>query len=105
MFIFMFLIQRALQRLTALHDTIKNRVAAVSWICACAGKWAHASKEEAEAKKAEGAPFCYRMRVPENKDIVIDDLVRGTVSFNTSSVGDFVVMRSNGIPVYVRPCP
>jgi len=30
----------------------------------------------------------------------VDDAVRGDVRFNTSAVGDFVVMRSNGLPVY-----
>ena len=70
-----------------------------------AGKWASASAEEVEEMKGKGAPFCYRMRVPADKDIIIDDLVRGRVSFNTNAVGDFVVMRSNGLPVYVRPAP
>ncbi len=31
---------------------------------------------------------------------MIDDAIRGDVRFNTSAVGDFVVMRSNGLPVY-----
>ena len=29
------------------------------------GKWATASKEEVEAMKATGAPFCYRFKVPK----------------------------------------
>jgi glutamyl/glutaminyl-tRNA synthetase len=29
------------------------------------GKWAAASKEEVEAMKASGAPYCYRFRVPK----------------------------------------
>jgi len=29
------------------------------------GKWALASKEEVEAMKATGAPYCYRFRVPK----------------------------------------
>ena len=29
------------------------------------GKWASASKEEVEAMKASGAPYCYRFRVPK----------------------------------------
>ena len=32
--------------------------------------------------------------------MVIRDEVRGDVRFNTDTLGDFVIMRSNGLPVY-----
>eukprot|EP00200_Dunaliella_tertiolecta_P004934 CAMPEP_0202349704 /NCGR_PEP_ID=MMETSP1126-20121109/7085_1 /ASSEMBLY_ACC=CAM_ASM_000457 /TAXON_ID=3047 /ORGANISM="Dunaliella tertiolecta, Strain CCMP1320" /LENGTH=553 /DNA_ID=CAMNT_0048941559 /DNA_START=58 /DNA_END=1716 /DNA_ORIENTATION=+ len=64
------------------------------------GKWATASKEEVEAMKATGAPFCYRFRVPKNKEITIKDTIRGDVTWNTDTLGDFVLLRSNGLPVY-----
>ena len=48
----------------------------------------------------QGTPFCYRFRVPPNKDILIPDRVRGDVKFNTNALGDFVILRSNGLPVY-----
>ena len=48
----------------------------------------------------QGTPFCYRFRVPPNKDIVIKDKIRGDVKFNTNALGDFVILRSNGLPVY-----
>ena len=31
---------------------------------------------------------------------MIKDEVRGDVKFNTDTLGDFVIMRSNGLPVY-----
>lgn len=40
--------------------------------------------------------------MPPNKNVVVRDLVRGDVTFNTDTLGDFVVMRSNGLPVL--PC-
>eukprot|EP00882_Tetradesmus_deserticola_P021836 GHRQ01023643.1.p1 GENE.GHRQ01023643.1~~GHRQ01023643.1.p1 ORF type:complete len:549 (+),score=257.70 GHRQ01023643.1:217-1863(+) len=64
------------------------------------GKWSSASKEEVEAEMAKGTPYCYRFRVPPNKEIGINDIVRGQVSWNTDNLGDFVVLRSNGLPVY-----
>eukprot|EP00193_Tetraselmis_chui_P022775 CAMPEP_0177772838 /NCGR_PEP_ID=MMETSP0491_2-20121128/12499_1 /TAXON_ID=63592 /ORGANISM="Tetraselmis chuii, Strain PLY429" /LENGTH=578 /DNA_ID=CAMNT_0019290801 /DNA_START=66 /DNA_END=1802 /DNA_ORIENTATION=+ len=64
------------------------------------GKWASASAEEVEEMKQSGAPFCYRFRVPKNKVITIQDTIRGEVSWNTDTLGDFVVLRSNGMPVY-----
>ena len=41
------------------------------------GKWAKASAEEVAAALAAGTPCCYRFRVPANKEIAINDIVRG----------------------------
>lgn len=35
------------------------------------GKWSKASKEEVEAEMAKGTPYCYRFRVPANKEVRI----------------------------------
>lgn len=64
------------------------------------GRWADATAEEVEAEKAKGTPYCYRFRVPKHQDVVIDDSVRGSITFSTDTLGDFVIMRSNGLPVY-----
>jgi glutamyl-tRNA synthetase len=34
------------------------------------------------------------------QEIGINDIVRGQVTWNTDNLGDFVVLRSNGLPVY-----
>jgi glutamyl-tRNA synthetase len=41
-----------------------------------------------------------RMSVPQGDPIVVDDLVRGAVSFETRDVDDFVILRSDGTPTY-----
>lgn len=64
------------------------------------GKWASASAEEVAEMKAQGVPHCYRFRVPKNQVIKIQDVVRGEVAWNTDTLGDFVILRSNGLPVY-----
>ena len=56
--------------------------------------------QEVESEKAKGSPYCYRFRVPKHQDITVQDAVRGHVTFNTDTLGDFVIMRSNGLPVY-----
>ena len=48
----------------------------------------------------QGTPYCYRFRVPPNENILIPDRIRGDVRFNTNALGDFVILRSNGLPVY-----
>jgi glutamyl-tRNA synthetase len=64
------------------------------------GRWASATKEEVEAELAKGTPCCYRFRVPAAREVAIDDAVRGRVAWSTDTLGDFVVLRSNGLPVY-----
>lgn len=64
------------------------------------GKWAKASAEEVAAEMAKGTPHCYRFRVPPGETITINDVVRGEVSWSTDTLGDFVLLRSNGLPVY-----
>ncbi|PWA60904.1 glutamate tRNA synthetase [Artemisia annua] len=64
------------------------------------GKWATATEEEVQEELAKGTPFTYRFRVPKEGSLKINDLIRGEVSWNLDTLGDFVVMRSNGQPVY-----
>ncbi|WP_342560052.1 glutamate--tRNA ligase [Psychrobacillus sp. FSL W7-1457] len=64
------------------------------------GKCRHLSKEEVQEKENAGIPYTIRMRVPENVTYTFDDLVRGTVSFESKDVGDWVLVKANGIPTY-----
>ncbi len=56
------------------------------------------SKEEIEEKKKTGR-FAVRFKV-EPGLVEFEDLVRGKVVFNTDQIGDFVIARSDGVPVY-----
>ncbi len=58
---------------------------------------------EAEIKKfeEEGRKPTIRFKVDEGINIVIDDMIRGKVEFNSSNIGgDFIIVRSEGVPVY-----
>ena len=63
-------------------------------------KCLHLSKEEIEAKEKAGVPYSIRLRVPSNKKYEFDDIIRGHVSFESKDIGDFVIVKSNGIPTY-----
>ncbi len=54
--------------------------------------------EEAETRAARGEP-ALRFRGP-TEDVVVEDLVRGTVEFGAAMLGDFIIMRSDGRPTY-----
>ena len=65
------------------------------------GTWRDADPELVQKKLDEGAEFTVRFKVPQGARVVIDDAVRGTVSWDAeSTVGDFILLRSSGVPVY-----
>eukprot|EP00250_Pteridium_aquilinum_P019075 c24280_g3_i1 orf=227-2053(-) len=64
------------------------------------GKWAKASQEDVEAELAKGKPYTYRFRVATEGSVKIDDLIRGEVAWALDTLGDFIILRSNGQPVY-----
>jgi len=64
------------------------------------GRCRQLTAEDKARLEAEGRKCTVRFRVPDNKQIVFNDLVRGVVSFESSGIGDFVIVKSDGIPVY-----
>jgi nondiscriminating glutamyl-tRNA synthetase len=64
------------------------------------GRCRDLTEEERKAFEAEGRKAVVRFRVPEEEIIKINDLVRGEVSFESSGIGDFVIVKSDGVPTY-----
>jgi len=58
------------------------------------------SAEEVQSRLQSGNPFVIRFKMPENRDIVEEDLIRGRVSFNTNQLDDKVLFKSDGMPTY-----
>ncbi|MEW6624973.1 MAG: glutamate--tRNA ligase [Bacillota bacterium] len=55
----------------------------------------------AEKKKlAEDRKSVIRFLVPEGQVVEIDDVVRGQVRYETDGIGDFIIIKSDGIPTY-----
>lgn len=67
------------------------------------GRCRRMSLAERAALQAKGAPFSVRYAV-EAREEVLDDLVRGEVRFPPGMVGDFVLLRSTGLPTYNFAC-
>jgi glutamyl-tRNA synthetase len=61
------------------------------------------TQKDVEKARAEGKPVTIRFAMPEGT-IVINDLVRGEVSFNTAELGDFIIIKSDGFPTYNFAC-
>lgn len=64
------------------------------------GKHAHLTKEEQEAFEAEGRKPSIRFRVPKGKVYKFDDMVKGEVSFESDNIGDWVIVKKDGVPTY-----
>jgi len=54
--------------------------------------------------KAEGRPVTVRFAVPQDEDIVVQDIVRGEVRFAAEEIGDFIIQKSDGFPTYNFAC-
>ncbi len=64
------------------------------------GKCRNISLEEAKRRVEEGEKASVRFKVPEKGTLEFNDLVRGRLSFDLSLIGDFIILRSNGMPSY-----
>jgi nondiscriminating glutamyl-tRNA synthetase len=57
-----------------------------------------AQKKEFER---EGRRPTVRFTIPDNQTVIVKDLIKGDVEFNTSNIGgDFIIVRSDGMPVF-----
>jgi len=58
------------------------------------------TREQAEQRLAAGEHPAIRFRVPEHRDVVFTDEVRGDVRFQTDVIGDPIIVRADGMPAY-----
>lgn len=58
------------------------------------------SEEEKEKYRKEGRKPSIRLKVESNVEFKFHDLVRGDMKFSSNDFGDFVIIKSNGIPTY-----
>lgn len=63
------------------------------------GKCKHLSEAEKEELRKQGRKPAIRFAI-EEKELTFDDMVKGELKFDTSLIGDFVIMKSNGTPTY-----
>ena len=100
----------------ALYDATAAELIArgVAYRCYCAEEELEAKRKQAEEegrpphydltcwinRRDDDAPHAIRFHVPEDGDVTIDDRIRGEVTWKKESLGDFIIVRSDGFPVY-----
>ena len=57
-------------------------------------------KDEVDRLINSNTPYVIRFKTPENRTIIVSDVIRGEVSLNTNQTDDKVLIKSNGIPTY-----
>jgi glutamyl-tRNA synthetase len=56
--------------------------------------------DEVQRKLEAGEPYVIRMKMPRNKDVRFEDIIRGWVVVNTNNLDDKVLFKSDGMPTY-----
>jgi glutamyl-tRNA synthetase len=62
------------------------------------------SEQETQESRAQGKAVTVRFAVPREGYIVVNDVVRGQVSFAAAEIGDFIIQKSDGFPTYNFAC-
>ncbi len=65
------------------------------------GKCRQLSQAEIEAKMAAGEKPSWRFAVPTNREIVFNDVVKGSQNFKSDDIGDFIIRRADGTPPFL----
>jgi glutamyl/glutaminyl-tRNA synthetase len=62
--------------------------------------------DENDVKKAreQDRPVTVRFAVPQGKPIIVQDVVRGEITFAAGEIGDFIILKSDGFPTYNFAC-
>lgn len=57
-------------------------------------------QQETSRRLELGEPFVIRIKMPENQEVLVNDLIRGQVKVNSSLLDDKVLFKSDGMPTY-----
>ncbi len=57
-------------------------------------------QDQVEELLANNTPYVIRMKMPRNRDIRFEDMIRGWVTVNTNNLDDKVLFKSDGMPTF-----
>lgn len=60
----------------------------------------HLTEEEIQKFLDKGKDYVVRLKVPENRTVIFDDLIRGTIEYKSEALDDLVLLKSDGFPTY-----
>lgn len=110
---------RQLERLALYQDYAQQLLdRGLAYKCYCSSEELEAEREALKAKgddklhysrkclhaPDQDAPHTIRFKVPDDVAYTFDDVVKGSVTFQSEAVGDWVILKRNGIPTYNFAC-
>lgn len=81
-------------------DADRNRQRAEGLPPRYSGRCRNLDPKEASQRAAAGDRAVVRLKVPQEGETVVDDIIRGTVRFENRILDDFVLMKPDFTPVY-----
>lgn len=57
-------------------------------------------KEELQDRLNNNEKFVIRFKIPENREILVNDIIRGEVKYNSNILDDKILFKSDGMPTY-----
>ncbi len=64
------------------------------------GKCRNLGEEEIKKRLAEGRPSIIRFKLPADRKISFNDLIRGQIVFDSKTLDDFAIAKNIGLPLY-----
>ena len=81
-------------------DDVKNQQKADGKIPRYDGLCRGVCIEDAKKRIANGESYVIRLKLPENRDIVFEDVIKGRITINTNDMDDQVLIKADGFPTY-----
>lgn len=78
----------------------RNRLRAENKMPLYGGHCRNLTPEQIAQYEAEGRKPVVRFRTPTDHPVEFNDMVRGHMHFDAEGIGDFVIVKADGIPVY-----
>jgi len=83
------------ERLAQVRDEMKEKKLVPKY-----DKYCLSHQEDVKKQIKDGASYVVRLNVPENTDVVFQDIIRGEVKINSDNLDDQVLIKSDGFPTY-----
>ncbi len=62
------------------------------------------SSDEVSQRLDAGKPFVVRFKAPLSGQTIVEDIVKGNITFENSTLDDFILLKSDGYPTYNFAC-
>lgn len=81
-------------------DEVRKKMLSEKKIPRYDGHCRNLSKKQIKKNLLQGLPYVIRLKIPQDQKIIVDDLLRGRISFESNSLDDQVLLKSDGYPTY-----